>query len=249
MSSLPPAIFFINGDITYPPVPPPTPPTFIGENPAAPNSDASVSELTHLQIQLYINDTMTKAEFDARVAADPNYPTIIHLQGLRILVILPTFQDMVNRQYADVVMFLHQGMADIESNRFWDNDHDEPHPHTFPPPVLPEFPHVHHHGVAVGPPGQSYDIQRITMYSLLRAAHSHNVVNLPFDFMPHCQACNYPFFCDRCHTFSGIRICGRCNSNCKCFCNLVDNQGVPSSPVHLPNCDNEYHNPKFIHRK
>jgi len=72
MSSLPPAIFFINGDISYPPAPP----FGIGVDPKAPTNT-----LTILQTQLYINDTMTKAEFDARVDADPNYPTIVHLQG------------------------------------------------------------------------------------------------------------------------------------------------------------------------
>src|SRR5271166_785844 len=120
MSSLPPAIFFINGDITYPPEPPPNPPdmdVFIGSQPALPQSYASFSELTNLQNQLFINDTMTKAEFDARVAADPNYPIIVHLQGLRILVILPTFYDHHNRDLADVVIFLHQGLADVECNR------------------------------------------------------------------------------------------------------------------------------------
>ena len=117
-SSLPPMIIFINGDITYPPVPPPNPPYFIGANPNNSHSDAGFSELTNLQSQLFIDDTITKTEFDARVAADPNYPTIIHLQGLRVLVILPTFQDYNNRQLADVVIFLHQGLADIEKNNF-----------------------------------------------------------------------------------------------------------------------------------
>lgn len=213
MSSLPPAIFFINGDITYP-----TSPTFIGSNPSSPTSYAGFSELTNLQTQLFIDDTMTKDEFDARVAADPNYPTIVHLQGYRILVILPTFQDGYNRQYADVVMFLHQGLADIEKNNF-------------------------------GPPFQDWDLQRVNMYELLRANHSHAVVILPFYAMPTCESCNYPFYCDKCHTFSGIRICGGCEGGCKCGCGLIDNQGISSSPVHLPNCDNEYHNKSFINRK
>ena len=227
MSSLPPAIFFINGDITYPAVPPPTPPYFIGANPTAPNSDAGSSELTNLQSQLFINDTMTKAEFDARVEADPNYPTIVHLQGLRILVIVPSYNDGYHRhidipniELADVVMFLHQGLADIEKNHF-------------------------------GPPGQNYDIQRITMYSILRAADSHAVVTLPFSTLPHCDSCNYPFFCDRCHTFSGIRICSGCDGECKCGCDcgIVDQQGIRQGIIYAPNCDNEYHNRRFIHRK
>ena len=246
MGSLPPAIIFINGDINYPAVPPPTPPTYIG-------ADASMDELTGLQQQLFINDTMTKAEFDARLVADPNYSVIVHLQGLRILVILPTFQDYLNRQYADVVIFLHQGLADVECNRLaWPGtgypDADDLS-HTYPPPPQVSYPHNHHHGIAGGPPGQSWDKQRLNIYELLRAAGSHDVVTLPFDAMPHCGSCNYPFYCDRCHTFSGIKICGKCGCNSMCGCGIIDNQGIMSSPVHAPNCDNEYHNRDFIDRK
>lgn len=214
MASLPPAIFFINGDIDYPP----TPPLFPGTNPS--------SMLQTIQTQLYIDDTMTKEEFDLRVEADPNYPTIVHLQGLRILVIVPAYNDgyaymnVPNIGYADVVMFVHQGLADIEKNNF-------------------------------GPPGQNYEIQRMNMYSLLRAVDSPNIVILPFGALPHCNSCDYPFFCDRCHTFSGIRICKSCGCGCQCGCTsgLVDNQGIKNGIIHAPNCDNEYHNRNFIDRK
>lgn len=223
MASLPPAIIFINGDITYPP----TGPVFIGSEPSTVTSYAGFSELTNLQNQLFINDTMTKAEFDARVVAEPNYPTIIHLQGLRILVIMPLgihyCQEYVNFHLADIILFLHQGLADVEKNRF-----------------------------RLEPPGQSYPIQRLTIYELLRAAHCHNEINLPWDFPGFCcEACNYPFFCDRCHTFSGIRICKKCDCSCQCGCScgLIDNQGIKQNPIHLPNCDNIYHNPAFLHRK
>jgi hypothetical protein len=216
MSSLPPAIFFINGDITYP-----------STNPVVfPGTVAKVSELTTLQTQLFIDDTMTKAEFDARIVADPNYPTIVHLRGYRILVIVPQYNDgyhymsVPNIQFADVVMFLHQGLADIEFNRF-------------------------------GPPCHSFEVQRINMYELLRAVNSPNVVILPFQALPSCGSCRYPFFCDTCHTFSGIRICGSCGCGCQCGCTsgLIDNQGIRRSNIHAPNCDNEYNNPDFINRK
>ena len=218
MASLPPAIFFINGDISYPPPNPPG--TFIGDNPPPSNS------LTVLQTQLFIDDTMTKDEFDARVAADPNYPLIVRLQQLRILVIVPKYNDgynymaVPNIQYADVVLFLHQGMADVEINHF-------------------------------GPPGQSYEIQRMTMYSLLRAAGSPNVVILPFTALPTCSQCDFPFFCDRCHTFSGMKVCPACKNGCGCGCGtvLVDNQGIKDGIVHAPNCDNEFHNTDFIKRQ
>ena len=208
MGLLPPAIFFINGDITRPQ----SPPFFPGTTPS--------SELEKLEIQLFIDDVMSKQEFDARVVADPNYPTIVHLRGLRILVVLPNFYDGYNRQYADVVMFLHQGLADIEKNNF-------------------------------GPPFQSFPIDRINMYELLRAVNSPSVVILPFSFMPKCDTCRFPFFCDGCHTFSGIKICSSCGCGCKCGCDclLTDNQGVPVNPIHAPNCDNEFHNVDFINRK
>jgi len=89
----PPAIVFINADIT----------------------DAIKSVITS---QLFINETMTDLEFDARVVADPNYPTNVHLQNLRILVIRQTFRDLTNRNLADLVMFVKQGQASIEKNNF-----------------------------------------------------------------------------------------------------------------------------------
>ena len=218
MSSLPSAIFFINGDINCPP----NPPYFPGTDPKAPTNT-----LTILQTQLFIDDTMTKAEFDARVESDPNYPTIVHLQGNRILVIVPLYNDgyhymaVPNIQYADVVMFLHQGLADVEFNRF-------------------------------GPPCHSFEVQRLTMYELLRAVKSPGVVTLPFGVTGGCcNSCKYPFFCDQCHTFSGIRICKTCGCGCQCGCScgLIDNQGIRQGIIHAPNCDNEYHNPDFINRK
>jgi hypothetical protein len=245
MANIPPAIIFINHEITYPQ----SGPVFPGSEANNVASYNGPSELTNLQTQLFINDTMSKEEFDARVKVDPNYPTIVHLQMCRILVILHSFRDCVNREYADVVMFLKQGIGDIEYNRF-------------------------------GPPKHGFDIQRLTVYELLRAAHYEHhhehhrepgvgEVTLPWGAggFPHrddnfplaepscnCNQCNYPFFCDCCHTFSGMRKCRKCNCDCQCGCTcglytLVDSQGVHSSPVHLPNCENEYHNPAFIHRK
>jgi hypothetical protein len=259
MLNPPPAIVFINGEIQYPSDQTP----FIGSIPANITSYASVSELTNLQIQLFIDDTMSKEEFDARVKSDPNYPTIVHLQHLRILVILPKhvpFCEIDNLELADVVLFLHQGLADIERCHF-------------------------------GPPRQNFETQRLTIYEILRAAHPHghfrdhddhdrgnfrgherdhdhdhdhdherprsHVVTLPSWYGVgegceggNCGSCNYPFYCDRCHTFSGIRKCRKCDCECKCGCDCgIDNQGIRQSPIHAPNCDNEYHNLPFIRRK
>lgn len=68
--------------------------------------------------QLEINEAMSLTEFNARVAADPNYPNIVHLQRLRILVVLPDFRDYTNRNLADIVIFAKAGLASVEKNNF-----------------------------------------------------------------------------------------------------------------------------------
>jgi hypothetical protein len=246
MSALPPGIFFVNGDISYPPTK-----TFIGDTLTQIGSSAGPDSLTTLVTQLFIDDVMTKEEFDARMAADPNYSLIVHLRGFRILVIVPQYYDQVNRQYADVVMFLHQGLVDVESNQFaWP---------IFGTPCSSccsgdGYGHTHIPGVATGPPGQCYDLQRINMYDLLRAGKgefsgSGCCAVVPW-FAFTCNQCSYPFFCDMCHTFSGMKVCQSCLGPCGCGCGtiLVDQQGIVESPIYAPNCDNEFHNPDFIFR-
>lgn len=98
---LPPAIIYVNGDIdgyghTY--------------------GDLNAIGKATLQSQLYIQETITGDEFDARVIADPNYPQIVHLMNYRILVIRADLGDHVNFQYADVVLFVKQGLVSVEKN-------------------------------------------------------------------------------------------------------------------------------------
>ena len=76
------------------------------------------STIQGIDVQLQITETITKADFDARVLADPNYPKVVHLNRLRILVILPDFQDITNRNLADVVMFVKQGLASVEKCKY-----------------------------------------------------------------------------------------------------------------------------------
>lgn len=273
MVSLPSAIIFVNGDLTYNSEPPPNPPdldVFIGSQPNLPQSDASASELANLQIQLFIDDTMTKEEFDKRMWVDPNYATIIHLRNIRILVILPSFHDHHNREFADVVIFLKLGLANIERNRLaWPGrGYPEERFEEFPANKFlsntyqcdgyrrpyPEYPRDARHGFAVGPPGQCYDMQRITMYSLLNAAHHDGDCRLPFGFgMRACEDCCFGFFCDRCHSSSGMKLCRTCGCDCKCGCDvdigIYDNVGRRISPVHIRSCDTESNNPAFIYRK
>lgn len=91
--SIPSAIIFVNADLTD-----------------------SLKEI--LAEQLNVTETMTGEEFDARMTADPNYATIIHLQKIRILVVRSDFRDYTNRTVADVAIFVKQGLASIEKNNF-----------------------------------------------------------------------------------------------------------------------------------
>jgi hypothetical protein len=72
------------------------------------------SAISRLALQLEINEIMSFHEFNARVAVDPNYPNIVHLMDLRILVVLHNFRDQTNRHLADIVIFLKAGLAAVE---------------------------------------------------------------------------------------------------------------------------------------
>lgn len=154
------------------------------------NSDISDKTKSTLVSQLHINESMTGTEFDARVVADPNYPTIVELQGLRILVIRDTFRDLTNRSYADLVLFFAHGLVTIEKNNF-------------------------------GPPGQTFAIERINIYELLRANNSSHVVILPQNTNNHSSV------------LGGIFAI----------------ESADTSGVHDANPDNEANNQDFINRK
>jgi len=92
MANLPPGIIFINEDL----------------------NDTLKAKI---KTQLYVHEAISGAEFDARVAVDPNYPTVVKLQNIRILVIR-NLHDHTNRNLADVVIFVKAGLAAIEKNNF-----------------------------------------------------------------------------------------------------------------------------------
>ena len=81
------------------------------------NNDLTTSVRNALVKQLYINDYMTGAEFDAIIATDPNYPTKIKQLNQRIMVIR-SFEEETNRNLADVVIFVAHAVATIEQNKF-----------------------------------------------------------------------------------------------------------------------------------
>lgn len=82
------------------------------------NNELNEISYQTLRNQLQLTEIISKNEFDARVSADPNYPVIVRGFKTRVLVVLETFQDFVNRDLADIVMFIKQGMAYIERNNY-----------------------------------------------------------------------------------------------------------------------------------
>lgn len=81
------------------------------------NTDLTDQVLSVLKKQLFISDTISGDEFDARIIADPNYVNIIHNTFQRVLVIR-SFWDQKNRNFCDVAMFIKNGLASIETNKF-----------------------------------------------------------------------------------------------------------------------------------
>jgi hypothetical protein len=84
-----------------------------------------------------------------------------------------------------------------------------------------------------GPPGQTYPLERLNLYALLRAAGSGYVIILPQN--PPRPGCHYPCGCYPKWGPGGI-------------VGIELRAGDPCG-VHAPNCDNEYNNEAFINRK
>lgn len=114
MTALAPAIIFINSDpINI------TPDGYFVDGYAV-NPDGYINDLTRktLETQLFIDETMTLKEFNTRVEVDPNYPTIVHLQRYRVMVIVTDYRDYTNRALADLVLFYSHGLVKVEKNKF-----------------------------------------------------------------------------------------------------------------------------------
>lgn len=93
MTALPPAIIFLNPEV-------------------------SEGIISSLQEQLRINQTWTGQEFNDIINSFPTYPDQIHLNGLRVLVLQSTYQDYTNRTLADVVLFVKNGLVNVEKNNY-----------------------------------------------------------------------------------------------------------------------------------
>lgn len=173
MANLPSAIIFMNDDV----------------------SQGIIDVLTH---QLFLNEIISGTTFDQRIA-DSNdgytYPDDVRKNNLRILVLKNDLRSDTNHEYADVVIFVKQGLATVLKNK-------------------------------LGPPTQSFPIDRVNAYALLRAGGSAQVVTLPS------TTPSPPFSCS-CNNLRGIFAL----------------QSSDTSGVHCPNSDNIFNNPDFINRK
>lgn len=176
----PSAIIFINDSITTATLGVLSTDTGVQPNNTVSGNTPYPSTVGGIDVQLQVYETMWFDEFNARVAADPNYPTSIHLNGLRILVILPNFHCHTNRDLADIVIFVKQGVASIEKCKFgppgWSLDVQrlniwnlvngpksnrycaQPFPGYLPPPQTqtPENPRPHEHLKPHFPEGLGY---------------------------------------------------------------------------------------------
>lgn len=81
------------------------------------NKDINDGIRSLLITQLFINDVMDGNTFDGYVSMDPGYVNRIHGSNLRVLVIRESFRDFTNRELADVVIFIKNGMASVEENK------------------------------------------------------------------------------------------------------------------------------------
>lgn len=81
------------------------------------NNDLTDNVLNKLKTQLFITDVFDGYTFDGYVNTYQNFLTVIKAQNRRVLVIRP-FNDYTNRNMADVAMFIKNGLASIEYNKF-----------------------------------------------------------------------------------------------------------------------------------
>lgn len=70
-----------------------------------------------LQRQLYSTKIETGAEFDSNLASNPDYVNYLKQQGFRTIV-YRDFSSDLNKDKADIVLFIKEGLATIEKNNY-----------------------------------------------------------------------------------------------------------------------------------
>jgi hypothetical protein len=81
-------------------------------------NSTDTGSLQKLSTQFSITETISLNEFNDRVNAEPEYPSLIHLNGLRLLITSPDFSIQTNRLLMDVVIFVKNGLASVQKNNF-----------------------------------------------------------------------------------------------------------------------------------
>lgn len=80
------------------------------------NNDLTDQVKNYLAKQLFISDIMDGYTFDNNVSYDPNFIKNIYIENNRLLVIR-SFWELTNRDLADVVIFVKEGMGYIIQNK------------------------------------------------------------------------------------------------------------------------------------
>jgi len=81
------------------------------------NNDLTANVQDMFVRQLHINSVIDGYVFDDRIAADPNYVRDLKILDMRLMVVR-SFEELQNREYADVVCFYSHGLVKIEENKF-----------------------------------------------------------------------------------------------------------------------------------
>jgi len=81
------------------------------------NNDISAKTKSYIQKQLFITESYDGYQFDTVVAENPNYVIDVHNSNRRVLV-TRSFLEHTNRDLADVVVFVSHGLAAVEKNKF-----------------------------------------------------------------------------------------------------------------------------------
>lgn len=80
------------------------------------NDDLTDNVLAKLISQLHISEALTGETFDSRLSSDSTYVDKIKQLGRRVLVVRD-FSDISNRDYADVLIFVKNGLAAVETDK------------------------------------------------------------------------------------------------------------------------------------
>lgn len=81
------------------------------------NDDLTENVRNFLSRQLFINETIDGYVFDQRIESNPNYPRELCQLNQRLMVVR-SLDELQNREYADIVIFVAHGLAALLENKF-----------------------------------------------------------------------------------------------------------------------------------